>query len=183
MASFLGDSNLLISLSGGDVASNELYYHKKCYVSFRDKYNSKKAKENSGRNSSDSVLQAVSQAKVIEFMYQTESECPGTMFQVKSLEEKYINLLKCHNIQCESNVTRFADTLLSLIDGLEKRIINNKVMVYFGTIVDNFLSEHVIQPSMYLKSLRHVVNCTRKSMRMSFLNNFASHHRVFNGIT
>ena len=29
MASFLGDSNLLIRLSGGDVASNELSYHKK----------------------------------------------------------------------------------------------------------------------------------------------------------
>ena len=79
--------------------------------------------------------------------------------------------MKCHDIHCESHVTRFADTLLSLIDGLEKRIINNKVMVYFGTIVDNFLSELVIQPSMYLKSLRHVVNCTRKSMR-DVQNNF-----------
>ena len=29
MASFLEDSNLLIRLSGGNVASNELYYHKK----------------------------------------------------------------------------------------------------------------------------------------------------------
>ena len=50
-------------------------------------------------------------------------------------------------------MTRFANTLLSLIDGLEKRIIN-KVKVYFGTIVDNL-------PIMYLQSLRHVVNCTR----------------------
>ena len=47
-------------------------------------------------------------------MYETESECPGTMFQVKSLEGKYINLLKCHDIHCERHVTRFADTLLSL---------------------------------------------------------------------
>ena len=49
-------------------------------------------------------------------------------------------------------------------------------MVYFGTIVDNFLSELVLQPSMYLKSLRHVVNCTRKSMgdvQNNFENEFS----------
>ena len=46
----------------------------------------------------------------------------------------------------------------------EKKTINSKVMVYFDTVVDNLLYDHVMYPNSYLKTLRDVVNCTRKSM-------------------
>ena len=123
------------------------------------------------------MIKAISQAKVFEFLYDTERECPGTLFQVKSLEEKYIKLLKCHDIPCESHVTRFADILLSQVDGLEKKIINNKVMVYFTTCVDNLLYDHAMHPNTYLKSLRDVVKYTRTSMtsvQNQFENSFSA---------
>ena len=41
MAALLGETDLLVRLSGGDIASNEVYYHDLCYFSFRNKYNRK----------------------------------------------------------------------------------------------------------------------------------------------
>ena len=38
MASFLNDSILLPKFSTGDVISNELFYHKNCYLYYRNKY-------------------------------------------------------------------------------------------------------------------------------------------------
>ena len=69
------------------------------------------------------------------------------------------------------NVTRFTEILLSLVDGLETKNINNKIMVYFNTTLDNLIHDHIMDPSCYLKSLRDTVNCTRKSME-KIENNF-----------
>ena len=41
MAALLEDSDLLVRLPGGDLASNEVYYHDHCYFRFRNRYNRK----------------------------------------------------------------------------------------------------------------------------------------------
>ena len=77
MASFLGQTDVLIRLSSGDVTSNELYYHKNCYVNSRNIYFRKRAEEHIDIDTHEALIKAVSQTKVIEFLYETESNCPG----------------------------------------------------------------------------------------------------------
>ena len=60
-----------------------------------------------------------------------------------------MNLLKCRGITQESHVTRFCDNLLAVVDGLEKRLINNKLVVYFNSRVDNLLREQYTNPTAY----------------------------------
>ena len=52
-------------------------------------------------------------SKIVSYIYETEKEVPGSVFDAKCLETMYIELLKCHNIQITSHVTRFADKLLT----------------------------------------------------------------------
>ena len=57
MAKVLEDENLLIQLSHGDVASNEMFYHKsniKCYQKYRKQY-FKKLKEKNVDEEENSV--------------------------------------------------------------------------------------------------------------------------------
>ena len=64
-----------------------------------------------------------------------------------------------------------------MVDGLEKRLINNKLVVYFNSLVDNLLREQYTNSTVYLKSLRDVVTCARNSMRKfenTFQNSFSS---------
>ena len=48
MALFLNDLSVLSKLSSGDVASNELFYHSKCYKTFANRYSA--AKEAASRS-------------------------------------------------------------------------------------------------------------------------------------
>ena len=45
MATFLDENALLAKLSTGDIVANELYYHKKCYNAFLNKFNQKKTND------------------------------------------------------------------------------------------------------------------------------------------
>ena len=42
-------------------------------------------------------------------MCETVREEPGTVFEVKNLEQMYIDLLANHSIEIKSHVSRFAD--------------------------------------------------------------------------
>ena len=69
MATILLDNKLLAKLSMGDSTSNELYYHGKCYKSYRNSYESLTKKKSKDKKMDN---EAVIKAKVVEFMILTE---------------------------------------------------------------------------------------------------------------
>ena len=74
---------------------------------------------------------AISLSKIVGYIYEAEKGAPRTIFNAKSLETMYINLLKCHGIQAASHVTRFAEKLLLQIEDLEKKTVGRTISLYF----------------------------------------------------
>ena len=125
MAICLGDDNLIRRLSIGDVACNELYYHKQkvkhCYQTFRASYISKISKHKSLINDDIEWHRTSALNQIIHHMQECEIADPGKIFEVKSLEDMYIEILQHHDIGHSSHTTRFAQMLLSKNESLEIR--------------------------------------------------------------
>ena len=98
METVLEDENLLIQLSHGNVASNEMFYHKpklKCfYQKYRKQYFKKLKEKNidEENKSLEKWYKIHSLNKVIHNMKQTENKYPGHVFEVKQLENKYLGI-------------------------------------------------------------------------------------------
>ena len=94
MAKVLEDEKLLIQLSHGDVASNEMFYHKSnikcCHQKYRKQYFKKLKEKNidQEKNSLEKWYKIHSLNKVIHNIKKSENENPGYAFEVKQLENK-----------------------------------------------------------------------------------------------
>ena len=122
MAAATNNNKLLQKLAFGDVTSNELFYHQNCYTTFKNEYRGKlrEVDRQSVQEKNDNWKKASVMSKIISHIYETEAESPGFVFDAKTLETMYIELLELHNIQLTSHVTRFADKLVLEIEHLEK---------------------------------------------------------------
>ena len=110
--------HVVTALSMGDLAANEWYYHKVCYSDFYNAYCRQQTQ--SCIETDEQWIKSISFNKMISYLYEKKSESPGTIFYVKELEDIYISLLKCHNIDNTSHVIRFSDSLLQAIPDLKK---------------------------------------------------------------
>ena len=169
MAKFIGNDDILRLLSSGDVNTNELFYHKQkikcCYQRFRKAYISKVNKVELVSDDSE-WHKASSLNKIIYYMKEQDIENPGIIFEVKSLEKMYIELLSHHGIEQNSHVTRFADTLLSQCKNLEKRTIQKSVVICFKSTVESLISDSISDQKTFLKSIQDVVIPIRKSIQL-----------------
>ena len=102
--------------------------------------------------------------KSIYFIKHKENENPGTVFEVKLLENIYIDLLKFHIICVESHVTRFSKILKENIPGLEIRNVGKKVIAFFTSTADALISELIPNCSDFYQSLLEVVLLLQKMM-------------------
>ena len=159
-----GFVHVVTALSMGDLAANELYYHKVCYSDFYNAYCRQQTQ--SGIETDEQWFKSISFNKIISYLYEKESESPGTIFYVKQLEEIYISLLKCHNIDSTSHVTRFSDSLLQAIPDLKKSTVSNKLTVCFKGTINMLLKHHVKVPDDFTRSIRDVVVPIRNSMKI-----------------
>ena len=83
MAAVLKDSDLLVRLSDGDLASNEAYYHDHSYFRFRNRYNRKiKHNQDVHEKNPETLIKIIYQATSIECLRSTERECTGTFFHL-----------------------------------------------------------------------------------------------------
>ena len=184
MAKCFEDEYLLVILAHGDIASNELFYHisnfKCCYQKYRKRYlkRLKEIKSNNEQNSED-WLKIYSLNKIIYFIKHKENENSGTVFEVKLLENIYIDILKFHNICEESHVTRFSKVLKDKLPGLEIRNVGKKVTAFFTSTADALISELIPDCFDFYQSLLKVVLPLRKMMastsntsKNSFVENF-----------
>ena len=105
----------MIQTSHGDVASNEIYYHKSsikcCYQKYAKRYITKLKEKNKDdeKTSEERWFKIHSLNKVIHQIKQAENEIPGLTFEVKQLENTYIEIIKSYGYFIESDVSRFGD--------------------------------------------------------------------------
>ena len=159
MAKVLQDENLLIQISHGDVASNEMYYHKSsvkcCYQKYRKRY-IKKLSEKDKDDENTSVerwFKITSLNKVIHHIKETENETPGRIFEVRQLENKYIEILKSYGYFIESHVSGFGDMLKEKLPGIELRNVSKKLTLYFKSTADALINESVNYSNDFYQTL------------------------------
>ena len=137
MAKVLQDENLLIQISHGDGASNETYHKsrtERCYQKYIQKRYIKKLKEKNKddeKTSEERWFKIHSLNKVIHHIKQTENEIPGHTFEVKQLENTFIEILKSYGYFIEYDASRFGDMLKEKLPGIELRNVGKKVTLYF----------------------------------------------------
>ena len=86
MASVLEDNEFLSKLISGDVASNELYYHKSCYKTFLSRYQqqiSKKLNSNKEmRKNKENLVKAMRLSQIVNQVYDQEQYESVSSFEV-----------------------------------------------------------------------------------------------------
>ena len=137
MAKVLQDENLLIQILHGDVASNEMYYHKSSIKCSYQKYTKPYIKKLKEKNKDDEKTSEERWFKihslniVIHHIKQTENEIPGHTFEVKELENTSIEILKSYGYFIESHVSIFEDMLKEKFPGIELLNVGKKLTLYF----------------------------------------------------
>ena len=166
MAIALNNQVILSKFSSGDVASNELNYHKSCYRDFLNQYDQKIRKDSSReealKNELDEFWKAVCFNKVVTHV--KETYVTGIDFEAKALMNLHEELLQKHDIAHPPQLTRFTEDIIRAIPQLEKRgKTKQKVKLYFKTDVDNLVRE-VMSPSSFVEQLNNVVVPIRKKI-------------------
>ena len=133
----VGNDDALSKLSSGDVASNEIYYHKICYINFRTQYRDTLQKKLNDANEQikekESLIKAMRFSQVVNHIYDQKRYESVSSFELA--EKTYLNLLKNDNIEQTSHVSRFCESLLESIPEVEKRTIKKNFIYFFLTIL------------------------------------------------
>ena len=161
MALAVGNDGLLKAVSVGDLAANEIYYHKNCYKTLVADY--KKVTEK-GSNDNQNVAWKKSFVfdKVVQFMYNENSLHPGKVFRVKEINEMYVYELKEDEIVEQPHVTRFRDRLLKNVKNLNHKMVENTSVVFFDDVLDDILKDQLQCPDDFFRAMRKVVQPIRR---------------------
>ena len=157
MATKLNHESVLRLLN---IASNELYYHDKCYDTIRYQY-SKFTKSESNESSSmrDTECKQIALKKVIFYLKDSEMSNPGNLYFVMELETMYSDLLKSDNIHHNNHTITFAGLLVKYVPDLNKKTANKRVSVFFDTAAIRLNTS-----SETFDSLVKVIGPVRKAM-------------------
>ena len=160
MVTKLNHESVLRLLNSGDIASNELYYHDKCYDTIRYQY-SKFTKSESNESSSmrDTECKQIALKKVIFYLKDSEMSNPGNLYFVTELETMYSDLLKSDSIHHNNHTITFAGLLVKYVPDLNKKTANKRVSVFFDTAAIRFNTS-----SETFDSLVKVIGPVRKAM-------------------
>ena len=75
-------SNVVKALSVGDLASNQLYYHKRCYTELNNsyrKYNETNSVHSAGERD-EKWFRSITLSKIASYLFDKENESPGTTY-------------------------------------------------------------------------------------------------------
>ena len=109
MAAKLNNESALRLLSSGDVVSNELYYHNKCYATIQYQY-SKLTKSESSKSVSmgDTECKQIALKKVIFYLKGSEISSPKNVYPLMELKAMYSDRLKSDSIHHYNHSATFA---------------------------------------------------------------------------
>ena len=100
--------------------------------------------------------------KIILFIRDTELAGPGTVFMVGELEALYVEIFDGHGITWSTHVFRLAELILSILPGLLKGFLGNKLSVFFDSSVQNSIQN----AQDFFESLVNIVRPARQAMRL-----------------
>ena len=117
-ATKLNHKTVLCLMSSGNVASNKLYHHDKCYDTIRYQY-SKFSKSESHKSSSmpDTECKQIALEKVTFYLKDNKMSNPGNLYPVMELETMYSDVLKSDKIHHNKHSSTFADLLVKNVPG------------------------------------------------------------------
>ena len=147
----------------GDVASSELYYHDKRYVTIRYWY-SEFTRSESNKSSSihDTECKQIALKKVIFYLKDSKMSNQGDLYPVMELETMYSDLLKSDKIRHNNHTTTFADLLVKYVPGLNKKTANKCVSVFFDTAAIGLnMSSETYFDSLVRQRIENVRNILR----------------------
>ena len=156
MAAKVGNSSLLNLLAQGDLASNEIYYHRHCY------YNMVR---NCEKLETDESIMDVKWKKVASFdSIDTEAENPGSSFEARKPNSMYVEQLQIHGTQEKVNTTCFTERLVRSLPELHIETVDNKTKLAFKYKVRELIGEHVKCPDDFLFLVRSLLSLVCKEM-------------------
>ena len=82
-------------------------------------------------------VKALALNKVIEQMYDTNQNFPGTIFKVKVLELVYLQELEPQAVSCSSHVSRFTEKLMASVDDLMAKNTSSVATICFSQTIDD----------------------------------------------
>ena len=109
MAAKLNNEPALRLLSSGDVVSNELYYHDKCYATIQYQYSKfTKPESNKSLSMRDTECKHIALKKVIFYLKGSEISSPKYVYPVMELKTMYSDRLKSDSIHHYNHSATFA---------------------------------------------------------------------------
>ena len=81
----------------------------------------------------------------------------------------YITILKFHDVNINSHVSHFADSLVEATPGLRKGTVNKKVTVFFESTIDMLLKDHIdiiSEPNGFACLIKDVVKRSHVRLKM-----------------
>ena len=100
--------------------------------------------------------------KIILYIRDTELAGPGTVFMVGELEALYVEIFDGHGIAWSTHLSRFAELLLSIVQGLLKGFLGNNMSLFFYSSVQNSIQN----TQDFFESLVNIVRPARQAMRL-----------------
>ena len=135
MAAKVGNSPLFNLLAQGDLASNEIYYHRHCY---NDMVRNCEKLETGESIMDVKCKKAAIFDSIVSHILDAEAENPGSSFAARQLNSKYVEQLQIHGIQEKVN-TRLVKSLLEL----HIETTDDKTRLVFKRKVKELIGEHV----------------------------------------
>ena len=101
-------------------------------------------------NENEEFIKALHFNLIISYIYEQKATDAAISFDISELERTYKGLLLSNNTSCTCHVSRFSDRATP---GPETRTIKGKLCLIFSEDIDHHLSEEVLEPSHFIKSM------------------------------
>ena len=105
---------------------------------------------------------------IIHYIKQTENDNPFCIYEVKQLENTYIEILKSSGYFIESHVYRFGDMLKEKLPRIELRNVGKKLTLCFKSTGDTLINKSVNDSNDFYQTLLEAALPLRKNNGKNF---------------
>ena len=117
----------------GDLRSNEIYYHLKCWAKLKRDFASDNASSSKGEAVSDNLKfkRNFCLRKVQHDVYDSLHENPSQLIELREVFKKFEELCSDNHLDIYMNITRFKDELQKIISD-DSEIVKSGKLLYTG---------------------------------------------------
>ena len=165
LAATPGYENLHAKLCIGDLRSNELYYHLKCWSKLKRDNEIYIEASNTKSNTILKFRENYCMRKLNQYLYDLMYENPSNCVELREVFEKYQEICEALDVQFDPNITRFKTRLQDHISD-DLQIIKSGKVLYIGwaqEIKDIAIS--AMKSNRYAHKMNDVANVLREDIR------------------